>query len=219
MNDQLEQLISETVELTEVEPPDLLADDSPTLVDRAGDDESFYLIGVIGGKDVGKSSLINALVGREITARTSYGPGTESVIAYSHQSVQSALRELLVREVPHAYQIRPHDIAHLTRQVLLDLPDIDSVYSDHIETTRRMLRHMLYPLWVQSIEKYADQRPQKLLARVAEGNDPANFIFCLNKCDQLLEREGQAAVEQLRDDYSQRVARLLKLDSPPRVFM
>ena len=89
--------------------------------------------------------------------------------------------------------------------MLLDLPDIDSHYSDHVQITRRMLRHMLYPLWIQSVEKYADQQPQELLAQVAEGNDPANFVFVLNKADQLVAREGPAAAEELRDDYARRI--------------
>jgi hypothetical protein len=107
----------------------------------------------------------------------------------------------------------------LLRQVFLDLPDIDSIYSDHIEVTRTMLRQMLYPIWIQSVEKYADQQPQKLLARVAEGNDPANFIFCLNKVDQLASREGLAAISQIRDDYASRISRLLNLTEPPSVYM
>src|SRR5205085_8943134 len=114
-------------------------------------------------------------------------------------------------EVRGQYRIITHDVDALERQVLLDLPDIDSVYADHVELTRRMLRHMLFPIWIQSVEKYADQQPQKLLAAVAEGNDPANFVFCLNKADQLLAREGTAAVEQLRDDYAARIARVLRL--------
>ena len=178
MTNELDQLITDAHELTQAEPPDLLADDSPALaIDAERDDDSPYLAGVIGGKDVGKSSLINALVEQEITPRSSFGPGTERVVAYAHRSVVSSARELLEREVPGRFEIRTHDFGDLTNQVLLDLPDIDSIYSHHIETTRRMLRHMLYPIWVQSVEKYADLQPQKLLARVAEGNDPANFLF------------------------------------------
>src|SRR5689334_5490218 len=189
MSNDIDQLVSDTIELTGASPPDLLADDSPTLLEPAAPVE-LYLVGVIGGKDVGKSSLINAIVGQEITARTSHGPGTEHVIAYAHRAAVPELRTLLDREVPGRYEIRPHDVDGLRGQVLLDLPDVDSVYADHVETTRRMLRHMLFPMWVQSIEKYADQQPQRLLARVAEGNDPANFVFCLNKADQLDAREG-----------------------------
>ncbi len=217
MNDELEQLVAVTMELTSSAPPDLLADDAPVF--ESSDDQPMYLIGLIGGKDVGKSSFVNAIVGESLTAPTSFGPGTEDVVAYAHQSMEQPLRALLSREVPNRFTIHTHSIDLLQRQVLLDLPDIDSHYADHIEITRRMLRHMLYPVWIQSVEKYADQQPQKLLARVAAGNDPANFIFCLNKLDQLVKREGDSAAGQIKDDYAKRLSRVLGLSDSPRVFL
>ena len=176
---------------------------------------AFIWLGLIGGKDVGKSSLVNALVGEAITKATSFGPGTETVIAYAHEAQVPALKHLLDREVSGQYRIVSHRIATLGRQVLLDLPDIDSHWARHVEVTRKMLRHMLFPLWVQSIEKYADRQPQQLLAAVAGGNASANFLFCLNKADQM---ESAAAVEELRADFAERIGRSLSIESP-RVWM
>ncbi len=226
MPPEIEQIIADTIALTGSAMPQSLAGDAPVLSAASLSDEPIsagaepmYLIGLIGGKDVGKSSFVNALVGQQISEQTSHGPGTEVVVAYAHEGVVKPLRELLDREVPGRFKIYAHTIPGLLRQVLLDLPDIDSVYSDHIEITRTMLRQMLYPIWIQSVEKYADQQPQQLLARVAEGNDPANFIFCLNKVDQLVGKDGLAAGVQLRDDYALRLAKLLKLGAPPRVYL
>ncbi|MDB5302964.1 MAG: hypothetical protein JWM97_513 [Phycisphaerales bacterium] len=188
MTPGLQQLVREVAEVTGAQGPDLLENDAPVLAGDAlaeGEDGGFYVVGLIGGKDVGKSALVNALVGKTITAVTSTGAGTESVIAYAHVSQEGALRALLEREVPGQYRIVAHDVPNLRRQVLLDLPDIDSHYGSHLQVTRTMLRHMLYPVWVGSVEKYADQQPQQILARVAEGNTPGNFVFCLNKVDQL----------------------------------
>ncbi|HET6247338.1 MAG TPA: GTPase domain-containing protein [Tepidisphaeraceae bacterium] len=187
MSPALEQLVREAMEVTGSARPDLLEEDSPVLTETAldGGDSEMYFVGLIGGKDVGKSALINALVGKPITAVTSHGAGTEIVIAYAHSAQEQPLRTLLEREVPGQYRIVRHDLPHLTRQILLDLPDIDSRYASHLTVTRTMLRQMLYPIWVSSIEKYADQQPQEMLERVAEGNTPANFIFCMNKVDQL----------------------------------
>ncbi len=176
------------MELTGAEQPALLEEDAPILSDSAlesATDEGFYLVGLIGGKDVGKSALINALVGKPITEVTSHGAGTETAIAYAHRSQEAALRQLLDREVAGQYRVITHDQASLRRQVLLDLPDIDSKYASHLQITRAMLRHMLYPVWVSSVEKYADQQPQQMLAKVADGNTPSNFVFVLTKADQL----------------------------------
>jgi GTPase Era involved in 16S rRNA processing len=217
MPTEIQQLIADVSEVTGAPAPAVLASDEPVLQDDAfipSADQAPYFIGLIGGKDVGKSALVNALVGESISDSTSFGPGTETVIAYAHQSQLDAVKKLLGQAAPDRFRIIPHTIDRLQRQVLLDLPDIDSQYSDHVQLTRRMLRHMLFPLWVQSIEKYADRQPQQLLAQVTQGNDPANFIFVLNKVDQL----NPGAIAELRDDYASRLARTLALASPPGVY-
>ena len=216
MTDDLHNLVGEAVALTGADAPALLDDQSPTLGDLSGE---LYLVGLIGGKEVGKTSLINALVGEELSTPTGHGRGTETAIAYAHESAVAALRPMLDDAVPGKYRIVTHQNPALARQVLLDLPDIDSKYADHVEVTRRVLRHLLFPVWVQSVEKYADRRPQELLIRVAEGNDPANFLFVLNKADQLIDREGLEAAGELSADYGERLQNALKLENPPEVFL
>jgi len=211
-----DRLVQQVIQLTGAAPPRFMEGDSPAL-EQSGQSGGIYLIGLIGGKEVGKSALVNALAGQSITEPTSHGPGTQIAVAYVHKDHQAELAELLEKIVPGEYRIVTHDNSRLGRQVLLDLPDIDSRFSRHLEVTRRALRHMLYPIWLCSVEKYADAQPQQLLSRVAAGNDPANFLFCLNKVDQLPEQNGQAT--ELRDDYARRLEKLLGLPSAPRVFM
>jgi hypothetical protein len=222
MPDDMDKLVRDAGELTGAALPALLDDAAPTLrlgpPDSPGQD-GFYLVGLIGGKEVGKTALVNALVGQTLSPSTSYGPGTESVIAYVHRDRAAVVGELLEREVSERYRIVEHAAPHLLDQVLLDLPDIDSLYTEHLEITRRMLRHMLFPVWIQSVEKYADRQPLRLLAKVAEGNDPANFVFCLNKIDQVEQREAAGAAGVLREDFAGRIAAALSLPAPPRVHL
>jgi GTP-binding protein EngB required for normal cell division len=218
MNPEIEQLVRDTIEVTGAAPPQLLNGRGPTLSDDALSATGFYLVGLIGGKEVGKSSLVNALVGQPITQATSYGPGTETVIAYAHESQVAGLKAMLDREVAGQFRIVAHRFAALTRQVLLDLPDIDSHFESHVELTRKMLKHILFPLWVQSVEKYADRQPQQLLATVAGGNASVNFLFCLNKADQLKRQSAPEAIEELRADFASRIAKTLSIE-PPRVWM
>ncbi len=222
-------LVRETMDLTGAASPRILEEGAPVpgedALAQAEGGAAFYLVGIIGGKDVGKSALVNALAGHSITAITSHGPGTESVVAYVHLEQEAAVRALLQREAPGNYRIVTHELPGLRRQVLLDLPDIDSHFESHLQVTRTMLRHMLYPIWVQSIEKYADRQPQQMLARVAEGNSPSNFLFCLNKVDQLRADAGARdgaiprGAQELREDFSLRLATTLALPSPPEVLL
>jgi hypothetical protein len=208
-----EQIVREAMELTGAAGPELFNEDSPALAEAHAD--GIYLVGLIGGKEVGKSALVNALAGAAITDETSHGPGTQMAVAYVHRAHQAEAAALLERAVPGKFRIVPHDVAKLGGQVLLDLPDIDSRFTSHLEITRRMLRQMLFPIWIQSVEKYADVQPQNLLAKVAAGNDPGNFLYCLNKMDQV--PSDQAA--ELREDFARRIHRVLTLPNPPRVYM
>jgi hypothetical protein len=102
--------------------------------------------------------------------------------------------------------------------VLLDLPDIDSVWAGHLDLTRTLLRHMLFPIWVQSVEKYADAQPLQLLSKVSAGNSAENFLFVLTKADLLAARHGVSAIDELKADYAERVGRACQLPEAPRVF-
>ena len=195
--------------------------DLPPLVHEpgveSGKDRPWYLIGLIGGKEVGKSALVNALVGQDIAATSAYGPGTEKVLAYVHTEHSESVREYLFSTLGDRFEIVRHDVDAIERQVLLDLPDMDSHFSDHVELSRKMVRLMEYPVWIASVEKYADGEPTKLLKEVARGNSPENFIFCLNKVDQARRTGGDSAVEEIGEDYAQRICRALELNSSPRV--
>lgn len=218
-DDAIEHLVRDAAALTGGDLPSLLSGASPTLsLADANAVPTFYLIGLIGGKDVGKSSLANAIAGVTLCVPSNTGEGTRDAIAYVHRDVEADVRALLAGIVPARFDVIVHDHASLRSQVLIDLPDIDSKYQDHIDLTRSVLRHLLYPIFVQSIEKYADERPQRLLAQVAEGNDPANFLFCLNKVDQLVARNGADAATTLAADYGRRIGNVLKMERPPRVF-
>ena len=210
--DPAEQLALDIAVAIGTPVPALLDADAPVLVDDPQGE--LYFVGLIGGKDVGKTSLVNAIAGQTIAEPTGHGEGTRFVTAYAHRDV---IEE--VRGRAGDITVVPHEVDELRRQVLLDLPDIDSKYADHIALTRSMLRHMLYPVWVQSVEKYADARPQELLRQVAAGNDPANFVFVLNKCDQLIDREGLEAAGELAIDYAARLGRVLRLPRDPEVLL
>src|SRR6185436_322052 len=132
----VQQLVQDVAEVTGAALPEVLDEEGPVLRTEelpAGGAEAAYLVGIIGGKEVGKSALVNALVGNRITASTAFGPGTEDVVAFVHEGQVPPVKTLLEREAPGRHRIVGHSILRLHRQVLLDLPDVDSIYDDHLE--------------------------------------------------------------------------------------
>lgn len=217
MDAPIRQLVDQVLGVTGGRRPDWANDQAPVLQIQSMDD-SIYLIGMIGGKDVGKSSLINALLGQSIARVSGFGEGTRRALAYVFQDDSMTVRRQLDQIIPDQFDLIEHTQPSGQGRVLLDLPDVDSIYSEHVELTRRLLRHMLYPVWVQSIEKYADREPIHLLATVARSNTPENFLFVLTKSDQVANRHGKQAVDELKSDFADRVARACQIVDRPVVY-
>src|SRR5688572_29746609 len=105
MTTDVEQLVHEVTDLTGSAAPAVFDQDAPVLRTEDAADEGFYFVGLIGGKEVGKTALVNALAGQMLAQSTSYGPGTESVLAYAHRSQAQPVTELLGREVPGKFRV------------------------------------------------------------------------------------------------------------------
>ena len=57
MTSEVEQLVHEVTDLTGSAAPELFDRDAPVLRTDEAAGEGFYLVGLIGGKEVGKSAL------------------------------------------------------------------------------------------------------------------------------------------------------------------
>src|SRR5262245_52269282 len=86
------------LEAVNVELSRLLARPGARLVstDRPATTDALVLCGVLGAKDVGKSSLINALAGREVCeAEADVAEGTFGAVVYAHEEqAEDACRRL-----------------------------------------------------------------------------------------------------------------------------
>ncbi|MCC7294181.1 MAG: hypothetical protein IT449_19130 [Phycisphaerales bacterium] len=149
-----------------------------------GDDLVFC--GMLGGKDVGKSTLINSLADRIISAdEAEVGEGTSRPMAYVHEAAKLALLSRLnelSREAP--IDVATHAADALRNVVLIDLPDFDSDFRDHHDTVRRIAPLLDRVLWVVTPRKVGDRAWIELFRKVIK--DPANVHCVLNKIDELL---------------------------------
>ena len=146
----------------------------------------FLTVGLIGGTGVGKSTLMNALAGKEIAAASDRRPHTDRVLIYKHETVQPQSMTSL-DGIP--WQIIAHTSEEIRGIILCDLPDFDSIIDAHRQQVLDFLEHLDVLVWVTSVEKYADSRFYEFLETVPKAKQ--NYCFVLNKADQCF--DGQTA--------------------------
>src|SRR5438132_2081095 len=121
---------------------------------RLGFEGSAYVLALVGGTGVGKSSLLNALAGTVVSPAGARRPTTGTPIAWVAQSARDEtaplLRWLDVREV------RDHANGAFADVAILDLPDIDSTTPEHRARVDELLPRVDAVVWVADPEKYRD---------------------------------------------------------------
>lgn len=181
--DRVARINAELAELFRLPPASLPS--GATL--RARD--SLVVCALLGGKDAGKSTLINTVAGQKVSVDTAVvGEGTPGPIAYVHQDAVEALRDRFgVGEGTAAglpCRFAPHRVETIRDLVLVDLPDMDSTFRGHVETVRAAVERMDRVVWVLDPKKGDDRAVADLLRRVVR--DSANVYCVLNKFDELL---------------------------------
>ena len=162
--------------------------------ERSGFSGSAYVLALAGGTGVGKSSVLNALAGRTVSAVRAVRPTTDDPIAWVADARRDELAPLLswlaVRHVAgHADQT-------LSGVAILDLPDVDSVRTEHRAAVDALLPRIDAVAWVLDPEKYDDARLHSYLHEMAP--HAARLRFVLNKADRLSEAQRAELVEDLR---------------------
>jgi GTP-binding protein EngB required for normal cell division len=121
---------------------------------RLGYPSDTYVLALVGGTGVGKSSLLNALAGEPVSAASARRPTTDTAVAWvPHESMpdlESLLGWLAVSEV------HEHGDGAIGGVAILDLPDIDSIDETHRERVEALLPKVDAVVWVTDPEKYHD---------------------------------------------------------------
>lgn len=158
--------------------------------------DTLWVWGVLGGKEVGKSTLINALAGADVVKPDD--PGGEGTFrpACYYADVDgeklSARLDGLDGMVIDRVGGAPGTMAGL---VLVDLPDFDSLFADHAEQVRRIASRLDGIIWVTTPKKVGDARAIQEVERVLKSR--TNFVYVVNKMDWLLAQSDRSPVEAL----------------------
>jgi GTP-binding protein EngB required for normal cell division len=165
---------------------------------RLGFPGDVFVLALVGGTGVGKSSILNALAGEEVSPARALRPTTEHPLAWVANDVREAVAPLL--DWLGVSRVAGHDRADMAGVAILDLPDVDSIRPDHRATVDALLPRIDAVAWVVDPEKYDDEVLHGYLRRTAAHADRMWFVF--NKADRL----DPGARQTLIDDFRRRLA-------------
>lgn len=169
--------------------------------DRLANSSDAYVLALIGGTGVGKSSLLNALAGEEVSASGVRRPTTSQPVAWVARDAEDAVRPLLDRL--GVSRRRLHDETAYRGVVLVDLPDIDSLSTENRRQVEEILPRVDAVAWITDPEKYADALlHDDFLARWLPRL--GRQVVVLNKADRLDPR----GLARVRDDLERRLGPL-----------
>ena len=169
--------------------------------DRLGIPADAYVLALIGGTGVGKSSLLNALAGTEVSRVGVRRPMTGEPLAWLAGDAAEVVGPMLDRLGVGTR--RMHDHERFDGVVLLDLPDMDSVTADHRARVEELLPRVDAVAWITDPEKYADAvLYDAFLAKWLPRLD--RQVVVLNKTDRL----GPGDVRRVQTDLERRLAPL-----------
>jgi hypothetical protein len=148
-------------------------------------EDPLWIWGVLGGKDVGKSTLIDALAGNAVSEPAApVSEGTYRPTVYHAADDGADVRRRFAALDGLGIEFIGTAPADHGRLVLVDLPDFDSLFSSHIDQVRRVSRVLDGIIWLTTPKKVADSRAIQEIQGVLKSR--TNFVYVVNKIDWLL---------------------------------
>jgi energy-coupling factor transporter ATP-binding protein EcfA2 len=167
-----------------------------TMRARLGFPSSAYVLALAGGTGVGKSTLLNAIAGAEVSPAGPRRPTTSQAVAWLPSSRRHELAGLL--QWLGIGEVREHAGGTLGDVAVLDLPDFDSIALEHRERVDDLLPRVDAVAWIVDPEKYMDQ--------VIHGSYLRRFaprirrqIVVLNRSDLLSPEDARRVADDMRD--------------------
>jgi hypothetical protein len=178
---------------------------------RLGYPADTYILALVGGTGVGKSSLLNALAGEAVSPASARRPTTDTAVAWVPHDALPDLDTLLGWLA--VGEVREHADGAISGVAVLDLPDIDSLDPTHRDRVEALLPKVDAVVWVTDPEKYHDALlHDDFLRRWIPRLDRQAIV--INKADRLTAAE----IDQVRSDLEHDLATTLAVAgrrSPP----
>lgn len=199
---ELSDVCSELVRLTEMPAPPLEFADPEVAA------APLFVYGILGGKDVGKTTLINALAGSTISHEDrEIGPGTHTPVVYVHHDDAPLLRQRLGADAGLEFEVSTHDREVLRHVALVDLPDFDSKRNlpDHARRAAAFKPYLDAFIWVTTVRKI--DHPELLRQMESVAPKKENFLCVVTFADEVVE-SGKDSLDGLRQLCLEKIHRL-----------
>jgi hypothetical protein len=203
---ELRQVVADLGRITGLEVPELFD------AEVRRDEPVLFVYGLLGGKDVGKTTLINALAEAKISIESpGISTGTNVPVVYVHHDDVPAVRERLAADVGLDFELRTHDRAVLRQVALVDLPDFDSKRNlpEHARRANQFKRFLDGFVWVTTVRKIDHPELLRQMASVAPKQE--NFYCVVTFADEVI-HGGKDTLSGLRQLCLDRVRRLYFAD-------
>ena len=147
--------------------------------------DPLWVWGIVGGKNVGKTTLVHALTGVEMVASVGeVDEGTFQPVAHLSSADVVTLRERFAGLGPMEVTYCAGAPDTMRGLALVDLPDFDSLLEHHTDQVRRIATALDGVIWVTTPKKLGDLRAITEIQRVLKAR--SNFVYVVNKMDWLL---------------------------------
>lgn len=161
------------------------------------------LLAVVGGSTgAGKSTLVNSLVGEQVTESGVLRPTTRSPVLVHHPADAEWFQpDRILPELPRTHAVT-NDVHALRLAAstgvprglaILDAPDIDSIDQGNRELAAQLLAAADLWLFVTSAARYADQVPWDYLGKAAERSTSVAVVLDRTHDDAVVEVRGHLA--------------------------
>lgn len=143
------------------------------LIPRVREQTSPAIVIIGGPTGAGKSTVVNALLGAELTASGVLRPTTKVPHLFHHPLDGAALEEVATRATAHPTDVVPRGL------VIVDSPDLDSVRGANREVAEDLLEAADLWIFVTTPARYGDAIPWNALRKATDRG--ASVAIVLNR--------------------------------------